>query len=310
MNAQMFEVKVPGSTANLGPGFDSLGLALPLYLTIRLKPAAKTSIKIIGDHLSSLPRDRSNLIYQVMEHLFHLEEQKLPPISLEVESEIPLSRGLGSSGSAIVGGLLAANELLERKKSKEELFQIASQLEGHSDNVGASLFGGFVATSFDGKRAMITHFPFAENLRLMLAIPTYTLSTESARKEIPNHIPVKDAAYNIGQTALLISFLMTGQIEKLATAMNDRIHQPYRQNVVKGLKRILEDMEQMGIYGAALSGAGPTILLFVNEQQISTMENYLKNVAMDEQIDFQIKTLSIEKEGAIVYHSTANRQII
>lgn len=294
-----FEIKVPASTANIGPGFDSFGLALPLYLTIRVSLAEKNSFKIIGEHLAPLPSDESNLIYQTMLKLFEIEQKEMPKISMEVESEIPLSRGLGSSGTAIVGGLLAANQLLDNPKSKDELLQIASKIEGHPDNVGASLYGGFTVTASNEEKVEIVSFPFPKELKIVVAIPKYTLSTEVARGLIPIKIPVEDVAFNIGHATLLLAYLIKGELDKIPFAMQDRIHQPYRQQNIKGLQRIIDEANKKGAFSAALSGAGPTILFFVKEENILEVENLLSEVMFEEKIEMDILTLSYDEHGAI-----------
>lgn len=298
-----FEIRVPGSTANLGHGFDSLGLALPFYLTIRVQTAEKNSITLTGKHLESVPTDENNLIYKSIKHLFDLENEEIPAISLEIESDIPLTRGLGSSAAAIIAGLLAANELLDKRKTMEEIFQISARMEEHADNVGASLFGGLVVSAYDGEKAHIQRLPFPDDLKIMLAIPEYTLYTSVARGQIPERIPLKDVSFNIGHTALLVTYLITGQLDKIPMVMKDRVHQPYRQNSVKGLEKILKQAQELGLYSAALSGAGPTIILFVQEKSIKEAEKMLRSVALEEAVDFTIKTVSYAKEGAKIYNS-------
>jgi len=295
---QHFEVKVPGSTANLGPGFDSFGLALPLYLTIRVKRAKATSIKLIGDNLELLPTDESNLIYSTIKYFHNLYGQKIPTIEIEIESEIPLSRGLGSSGAAIIGGLLVANQLLGNKATVEEIFQIAANIEGHPDNVGASLYGGFVITAMDREQAKIEKLTPQKGLHLLLVIPKYTLSTKIARGCIPESIPIKDTAFNIGHASLLLVYLLTGQYNKLSIAMKDKVHQPYRQSSVRGLERLLKESEDTGLFSTALSGAGPTILLLVDSNNLEKAKIAVNKIIEEEKIDAEVKTLSYCNTGA------------
>lgn len=295
---QHFEVKVPGSTANLGPGFDSFGLALPLFLTIRVKTAKQTLIKLVGDNLELVPTDESNLVYKTIEDFHNLFGHKTPPIEIELESEIPLSRGLGSSGAAIIGGLLAANQLLGNKATIDELFQIAANIEGHPDNVAASLYGGFVITAMDDEKAKIEKVTPPAGLNLLLIIPKYTLSTKVARGCIPDVIPIKDTAFNIGHASLLLVYLLTGQYDKLSTAMKDKVHQPYRQSSVKGLERLLKESENTELFSTALSGAGPTILLLVETKKLEEAEKVVKKIIEEEKMDAEIKALSYYDAGA------------
>lgn len=295
---QRFEVKVPASTANLGPGFDSFGLALPLFLTIRVTKSEKTSIKLIGDNLEQVPTDESNLIYKTIEYFYNLYGEKAPTIDIELESEIPLSRGLGSSGAAIIGGLLAANQLLGNKATIDEVFQIAANIEGHPDNVGASLYGGFVITAMDDAQAKIEKLTPPAGLNLLLIIPKYTLSTKVARGCIPEAIPTKDTSFNIGHASLLLVYLLTGQYDKLTLAMKDKVHQPYRQSSVNGLERLLKESEDTSLFGTALSGAGPTILLFVETKNLKTVDKVVKKIIEEENMDVEVKALSYYNSGA------------
>lgn len=295
---QHFEVKVPGSTANLGPGFDSFGLALPLFLTIRVKKSKRTLIKLVGDNLEQVPTDKSNLVYKTIEYFHKLYGYKAPDIEIELESEIPLSRGLGSSGAAIIGGLLAANQLIGNEATIDELFQIAANIEGHPDNVGASLYGGFVITATDGKLAKIEKITPPTGLNLLLLIPKYTLSTKVARGCIPNEIPVKDTAFNIGHASLFIVYMLTGQFDKLSIAMKDRVHQPYRQSSVKGLERLINESENTDLFSTALSGAGPTILLLVETKRLVEAEKVVKKIIEEEKMDVEVKALFYRNVGA------------
>lgn len=295
---QYFEVKVPGSTANLGPGFDSFGLALPLFLTIRVKKSEQTSIKLIGDNLEQVPTDESNLIYKTIEYFHKLYDEKVPALEIELESELPLSRGLGSSGAAIIGGLLAANQLLGNKATIDEIFQIAANIEGHPDNVGASLYGGFVVTAMEGLQAKVEKVTLPTGLNLFLLIPKYTLSTKVARDCIPEAIPIKDTAFNIGHASLLLVYLLTGQYDKLTIAMKDKVHQPYRQSSVKGLERLLKESEDTSLFSTALSGAGPTILLLVETKKLETAEKVVKKIIEEENMDVEVKVLSYYNSGA------------
>ncbi len=296
---EIIEIKVPASSANLGPGFDSFGLALPLYLTVRVHRANEDSIRVFGDHLSSLSLNEENLVYSSFKHIFDLEGMDTPKISLEIESDIPLSSGLGSSGTAILAGLIAANQFLEAEKTLDDIFQIATAMEGHPDNIGASLYGGLVVTAQDKDGAKLVKLPFPKELKIVVGIPNYILPTKLARGKIPENIPLKDVIFNIGHSALLISYILTGQIDKIPSAMKDKLHQPYRQHAVKGLSQILNQAQEMGV-GVALSGAGPTIIFFLTEEKIPSIKGLLHSVAYEENIDIDIKVLFSAEKGATV----------
>ena len=298
VQGEMYEVRVPATTANLGPGFDSFGLALSLYLRIRFKLADKNKINLVDEHLEHLPASKDNLIYRSIEYLYERVGKPVPALELEVKSDIPLARGLGSSGSAIVGGLYIANLLLDEPFSREQLFQCAVELEGHSDNVGASMFGGFVVTTCDGvKDAEVVKLPFPEQLKVVLLIPDDRLSTKAARGLIPERLPLADVSYNIGHASLMLAYLMTGEVDKLNIAMRDRVHQPYRAKGVKGLMRALELAEASGRFSAALSGAGPTLLFFATQEHLVEVYTVVERIMAEEKITGQVLTVSHADNG-------------
>jgi len=273
-------IQVPASTANLGPGFDSLGMALNLYAWIGMGFTDKTEIHVYGNHLEGILTDKSNLIYKVAQQVFKkagLPEQEL---YIEMASDIPLTRGLGSSASAIVGALYAANALIGYKLSRDELFQMASKLEQHPDNVGASLFGGIIAAYWDGERAEYIRLHPHEQLEALVAIPDFQLSTSKARNVLPTEIRMKEAVFNIGHASLLVAALATGSLPMIRHAMKDCLHQPHRAPLIPGMERILREAADHGALGAALSGAGPTMLALVDtrSEQKEELEQFLLEI--------------------------------
>lgn len=270
-------IQVPASTANLGPGFDSLGMALNLYAWIGMGFAEKTEFRVYGNQLEGIPTDKSNLVYEAAQLVFRkagLPEQEL---FIEMASDIPLTRGLGSSASAIVGALYAANALIGYKLSQDELFQIASKLEQHPDNVGASLFGGIIAACWDGERAEYIRLPPHEQIEVLAAIPDFQLSTSKARNVLPAEIRLKEAVFNIGHASLLVAALAAGNLPMIRHAMKDCLHQPHRAALIPGMERILHEAADHGALGAALSGAGPTMLALVDarSEQKKDLEQFL-----------------------------------
>ena len=257
-------VRVPASTANLGPGFDSLGMALSLYAWIGMSKAEETKLHLYGDQMTGIPTDKSNLVYQVAQRVFERAGASVPELDISMYSDIPLTRGLGSSASAIVGALVAANALIGGPLSTEELFQIASCLEKHPDNVGASLFGGIIAAYWDGQEAKHIRIEPKDSLEALVAIPNFQLSTEKARHVLPSAVPMKDAIFNIGHSNLLVAALCTGRYDLLRLAMKDTLHQPYRSVLIPGMAEVLAGAADHGALGVALSGAGPTLITLVD----------------------------------------------
>ncbi|GJM75671.1 homoserine kinase [Paenibacillus macerans] len=260
-------VKVPASTANLGPGFDTLGMALSLYSWIEMKPAETTVFHLYGDEMGGLPKDKSNLVYQVAQTVFAEAGVKLPELEISIYSEIPLTRGLGSSASAIVGALFAANLLVGSPLDRAKLFDMATAMEKHPDNVGASLFGGIITAVWDGSHADALRIEPPADLEVLVAIPDFQLSTSKAREALPREVSLQDAVYNVSRTSLLTAALAAGRLDLIPAAMRDRLHQPYRAQLVPGMSRILAEAAEHGALGAALSGAGPTLLALADRRQ-------------------------------------------
>lgn len=285
-SSQGVRVKVPASTANLGPGFDTLGMALSRYSWLELKEADHTAFHLIGDEMKGLPTDKSNLIYQVSQMVFAEAGKTLPELEISMYSDIPLTRGLGSSASAIVGALAAANALIGSPLPDSKLFDMATNLEKHPDNVGASLFGGIIAASWDGTHADYVRIEPPANLGTLVVIPDFQLSTSKAREALPAQVSLADAVYNISRSSLLTAALFAGRLDLIRAAMQDRIHQPYRAPLVPGMSRILAEAPDRGALGIALSGAGPTLiaLLDLNESGVDELRHYLLDTMQAEGI--------------------------
>jgi len=256
-------VRVPASTANLGPGFDTIGMALELYAWIEMAFAEETRIRMEPDHSAVIPADKSNVVYRAAQNVFAAAGEHHPELSINIRSDIPLARGLGSSASAIVGALYAANALIGGKFSDDELFQMAARMEDHPDNVGASIFGGIVVASWDGERADHIRIEPDPRLEVLLAVPEYHLATDKARSVLPERVSLKDAVFNVSHASLLVAALCSGNLPMIRRAMKDALHQPYRCPLIPGMETVLREAWRYGALGVALSGAGPTLLAFV-----------------------------------------------
>jgi homoserine kinase len=257
--------KVPATSANLGPGFDALGIALSMYAWIEMTPAEETSIALLGTRMGGLPTDKSNLLYGMAQRVFDEAGVSMPELDISMYSDIPLTRGLGSSAAAIVGALGAANALIGEPLPIGELFRLATAEEGHPDNVGPALFGGIVSAVWDGTLASHVRIEPPKGLTTLVAIPSYELSTNKARAALPEQFSRADAVFNLSRASLLTAALATGRLDVIRHAMDDRLHQPYRAPLVPGLARVLREATHYGALGAALSGAGPTAIAFVDE---------------------------------------------
>jgi homoserine kinase len=245
------QVRVPGSSANLGPGFDVLAAALSLHLDLEVVETGQFAIRTELD----VPRDRSNLIVRAFERLHPADG-----FEFRIASEIPLQGGLGSSAAAIVAGLLAADHLFELDA---DLLPLAAELEGHPDNVAAALEGGFVVC--EGGR--VHRFEPPMGLEAVLVVPRDAVRTEAARAALPATVPLADAAFNVSQAATLMLGLAAGDWELIAAGLGDRLHQPYRAHLYPRSAELLEQARKLGALGATISGAGPTVLVWCQYEQ-------------------------------------------
>lgn len=262
----MVRVQVPATTANLGPGFDCLGMALQLYNSVEMSlTSSGLSIEVQGEGSPDIPRDENNMVYQAALRVFKLVGNKPAGLRLKLINNIPVSRGLGSSSAAIVGGMIAANILSGNTLTNKEIINLAYGMEGHPDNLAAAVLGGIVvAVSTEGE-IRCQKIPPPKNLQTVVAIPDFTLSTRTAREALPQQIPLSDAAFNLGRVALLVAALFTGDINQFGPAMEDRLHQPYRTSLVPGMKKVFAAAKLAGAKGVALSGAGPAIIAYTDD---------------------------------------------
>jgi homoserine kinase len=261
----MVTVNVPATSANLGPGFDVLGLALDMYNTVEMAPdpSGATVVEVTGEGAGILKKTGSRLIIDAAHKVFKTAQVKQTGLYIRQYNRIPLFRGMGSSAAAIVGGMAAANALLPEPLAPETILQLAADMEGHPDNVAPALFGGFVAACRTNGFYRSVCIQAPETLRLAVAVPGFALPTKRSREALPKQVPLEDAVFNIGQVALLIASLCQGEPEGLAHAMGDRLHQPYRRALIPGLDEVFDAARNAGALATVLSGAGPAVLSFV-----------------------------------------------
>ncbi len=261
--SEMFTIKVPASTANLGPGFDSIGMALNLYLTLEVELSHKWEVIPLSDEMAAFPKDESNFIIQIAAKTAAKYDRALPPATIKVNSEIPLARGLGSSASAIVAGIELANLLCQLNLTKQEKFEIAAEVEGHPDNAGASVFGGLLIAcqSSDSVDAVVEH---DVDLEIVAVVPREELLTKTARGVLPEELSFDQAVMAGAVSNVLVAALLTKNYSLAGKMMKkDLYHQPYRRELVPHMAIIEEKAPEFGAFGVTLSGAGPTILCFV-----------------------------------------------
>lgn len=261
----LFSITVPGSTANLGPGFDSVGMALSRYLKLSVFQSSDWSFEAESESLAQLPKGTDNLIYQVAKRVADSYGETIPPCHVKVWSDIPLARGLGSSAAAIVAGIELANASLNLQLSDKEKLHFASIEEGHPDNAGASLYGGLVFGLHENEDTHLIHIPEVE-LDVVVVIPSYEVLTKDARNVLPKEISYKSAVKASAVSNLLVAAFLTKDWQLVGKMMNkDLFHQPYRAMLVPELSKVEHVAMRKGAYGVALSGAGPTVLVLTEK---------------------------------------------
>jgi homoserine kinase len=294
------KVRVPASTSNLGPGFDALGLALELAVTVDVSLANETSISVSGEGEQVISCEPDNLVYQRMLALAGSLGLELPELRLHIDNDIPLERGLGASGAATLAGLLAANMLFGSKLSKEQILDIAYELEGHPDNVTPSLLGGCTVSAINDSHVTALQVPFPDDIVCALCIPDLRMPTHQARYIVPSTYPRADAVFNLSRTALFVTALVTGRYDMLRVAVQDRLHQAYRASLFVALIPMIEAACETGAYGAFLSGAGSTVAAFVNPRQAAAVVEAMAEVCTDYGHTCQTMIAPISRTGAQV----------
>lgn len=304
-------VTVPATTANLGPGFDCIGAALMLYNQFQfthldLAGSQSINITVSGAEAQRVRIDESNLVYQAFVNFYKHLRQPLPPVQIEIQLGVPLARGLGSSATAIVGGLVGANCLAGSPLDQTELMELAIVLEGHPDNVVPALLGGcrLAATnepqssrqSFGGWA--ICDVLWHQDVVPVVAIPDFELSTKEARRVLPAQVSREDAIFNTAHLGLLLRGLEAGRGDWLRAGLQDRLHQPYRQALIPGYEAVGSASVAAGAYGMVISGAGPTLLALVNSAQAAAVESAMAVAWKEEGITAQVRSLSLDAQGA------------
>ncbi|MEM9214474.1 MAG: homoserine kinase [Cyanobacteria bacterium P01_F01_bin.150] len=305
-------VTVPATTANIGPGFDCLGAALSRYNKVIVTPVSQDEangapvvIQVSGLDADKIGTEPDNLAYQAFARLYDYIGQTPPSIRMEIKVDVPLARGLGSSSTAIVGGLLAANGLAGSPLSQDEVMQLAIAIEGHPDNVVPALLGGCQLTSSteDGQW-LVCDVEWHSDIVPVVAIPNFELSTADARKVLPADYSRSDAIFNAAHMGLLVRALQTGNSEWLRAALLDKIHQPYRKTLIHHYDAVRQEAIAAGAYGMVISGAGPTLLALSNKEQAETIRQAMAKTWDAQGITAQTQPLEIDHQGAMVQITT------
>ena len=301
-------VKVPATIANLGCGFDCLGLAIPIYNIITLEetvlPGSGVEITIIsenGEEIVNIPTDKNNICYKAIELLYGYIGQVPSEMKITIKAAIPVARGLGSSSSVIVGGLIAANELLGNPADESVLLSIATELEGHPDNITPAIVGGLTLSSLEDDGSVIYRkLEWPNDWKITVCIPDYELATDISRSVLPNEVCMKDAVFNLTRSAMFIEAVHACDTSLMKLALKDRLHQPYRTKLVPGMNSVMENLKHTeGIIGTVLCGAGPSIAVFSNSSALDNIREIVTNTWNEINVSTKIQTLPLEETGAV-----------
>ena len=271
----LVRVKAPATTANMGPGYDCLGMALDVWNTIEIEvlDSGEPVVEVTGEGAGELGTGRDNLVYRSMEFLFQDAEQEMPLVRIRCDNAIPLARGMGSSAAAIAGGLVAANAICSQDYTPNDLLEMAATIEGHPDNVAAAVLGGMQLVISDkteeGSRLYAVSINVPPELRAVVFVPQVRIATEDARAVLPEKITVADAVHNMGRVGLLVASMATNHPEYLAIATQDLLHQPYRQPLFPAMKVIFKAALDAGALGVFLSGSGSTVLALTQGREMT-----------------------------------------
>jgi homoserine kinase len=296
-----FKILVPATTANLGPGFDCLGMALALYNEIEVipldaPPDSTEIVEIEGEGSLELPGDDRNMIVYGMHRAFARAGVTPPPFRLKTVNHIPMMSGLGSSSAAIVGGIVAGNELIGKPLSRNDLLTLATEMEGHPDNVGPALLGGLIVAVATASLPIITQVEIPP-LQAVIVTPDLRVATDEARRILPPMLSRHDAIYNIGRAALVVQAFAKGDFDLLGRAMDDRLHQPYRKHLIKGYDDVVSAAKEAGASAVAISGSGPTLIAFAPDRHQAIAHEMRQAFAVHE-INSRTWVLDVDRLGA------------
>lgn len=310
LNTQALDIQVPATTANIGPGFDCLGAALSLYNRFQFTPLVSSAssepsqliIQVTGYGAEQLPTNAQNLVYRAFAAIYQHLGQTPPAIKIDISLDIPQARGLGSSATAIVAGLIGGNELANRPLDSSELLQLAIDLEGHPDNVVPAMLGGCCLATQDltSDKWQICAIDWSPEVVPIVAIPDFELKTDLARNALPATCGYDDAIFNMSHLGFLIKGLEQANANLLKTALDDRMHQPYRLKLIPGFAEAYQSALEAGAYGLVISGAGPTLLALSGPESADAIAHAIRNQWQTSNLSVETRVLSLDRQGATV----------
>jgi len=302
----MIKIRVPATTANLGPGFDCLGLALKLYLNLEIEETEEGLVieyQGEGAEKFSAQKKEDVLIWKSINLVLKKTYKDIHKKGLKIRAlnEIPVTRGLGSSASAIIGGIVGAVRLFNIDFTNQEILELAFSLEGHMDNIVPALIGGLTLAYKTGQEEIKwTRIKTSPDLRIVLAIPEFSLNTKEMRKVLPQKVTLPEAIFNLSRSALLVNALQNSDWEVLVEAMEDRLHQPYRTPFIPGIEDMFSKIKKTGLAGVALSGSGPSVVSLTKKGREEVISKTMKDAFLKAGINCRILVLEVDLEGTVV----------
>ena len=296
----MIRGRGPATSANVGAGFDALGLAVGLYntATFELRPQG---LEIAATDGTQVPTGRRNLIYRAVRTVFDQVGEKLPGLRILQTNAIPMARGLGSSSACIVAGILGADALLGNKLTRRQMWTLATSIERHPDNVAPAMLGGFVTSAYDEGQVYSVNKEISKNLAFAAFVPSFGLLTEKARAALPQAVPYRDAVYNLSRAALATAAFCDGDYELLEVATKDALHQQYRLPLIPGGEKVFDLARRLDAYAVYISGAGPTIMAVVHKDNEIFFEKAQRELAGDPELAaFSLHRYEADNIGAVL----------
>lgn len=306
-------VKVPATSANIGPGFDCLGMALPIYNVVTIDetvlPGTGVEINILSEEenvdnliIDHIPRDENSVVYKAVELLYNSIGQTPSELKINIQTSIPVTRGLGSSAAVIVGALVAANKLLGEPADESALLSIATEIEGHPDNVTPAIVGGLVMSSLENDGSIVYRkLDWPDDWAITVCIPDVELATEISRSVIPKEVPLEDAIFNLKRMGMFVNAVNKHDSDLMKLALTDRLHQPYRAKLVPGLKELSEAFKhEEDVLGCVLSGAGSSMLIISKNNIVEKVTSTTLEIMENLNVKADVRNLKIEQNGATI----------
>ena len=294
----MLKITVPASSANLGAGFDALGLALTLHNHVWMEEMDGCRIETTDG--IAVPTDETNMIYHTARLLYNRCGRPFHGLHIVQENSIPMTRGLGSSSACLIAGLLGANTLLGSPLSRDDICDLAAELEGHPDNIAPALLGGLVTSVMEGGRVHTISVPVSDRIRFAVFIPDFELKTETSRALLPDTVSREDAVYNLSRAAQITASLFSGQLQNLRVAVQDRLHQPYRFPMIAGAEQVFYIAYDLGAYGVCISGSGPSILAIIDRDNETFAHQAAQRLAAAGLTGWKVQVFACDSRGAAV----------